>query len=214
MEYASMQQIEKVKKMSRALSIFFKVLQWLLIPIILVVAATIIQLPSESAIKAGKTGVEIGSLRVTMRGETIQEGSKLSAIELKLFSVVMIGNTMNQNVKTFLIIIIAVLSFFIFKILHHLRKLFGNYAVGDIFSGKSIGQIRQLGFSLLFLGGLDFLPLFLFIQNFREYIFSENFHIIGINIPLVNIVSGCIIILISWIMDVGRGIHEENELTV
>jgi hypothetical protein len=212
MEYASMQQIEKVKKMSRAISIFFKVLQWLMIPMLFIVSATIIWSPSEPA--TGKTDVEIGGLHVTMRGVTIQEGSMLPAIELKLFSVVMAGNKLNQNVKAFLIIIMAVLSFFIFKMLHHLRKLFGNYAVGDIFSEKSIGQIRQLGFSLLFLGGLDFVPLFLVIQNFRNYIFSESFRIIGINIPLDNIVSGCIVILISWIMDVGRNMHEENELTV
>jgi hypothetical protein len=102
-------------------------------------------------------------------------------------------------------------------------KLFSHYVNGDLFAPKAVRWMRWIGILSLLRGGLNFwntlhvrlldgyfhhvhaapfvVQMILCLQMF----FSQLVH---------NLVFGCVIILIAWIMDEGRKIQEEQELTV
>ena len=79
-------------------------------------------------------------------------------------------------------------------------KLFYNYSQGDLFTSKSIQSIRWIGYSCVLLGLQT--PVSSAVAHF------------GLNNPLFALFAGFIIIFIAWIMDEGRKIQEEQELTV
>jgi hypothetical protein len=80
-----------------------------------------------------------------------------------------------------------------------LLRLFWLYGKGVIFSKKNITCIRVQGYCLI-------------ISNFIE---MEMQHFIrASSVSLTPIIYGALIIFIAWIMDEGRKIQEEQELTV
>ena len=95
---------------------------------------------------------------------------------------------------------------FLFKSFYHLHRLFGNYSSGEIFTRKSVGQLRQFGIACLLWGAMSFLwGLSLAIsmnpaKSFQGHADSFTF--------------GAIIIVIAWFMDMAVDLHEENELTI
>ena len=95
-----------------------------------------------------------------------------------------------------------------FKGLYHLYRLFGNYGRGDIFTTESAAQIRQLGITALLWAGVTFFwtciaPVL--TQSHLPTLFP--FH-------ADSLVTGLVIIVISWFMEMAAEMREENELTV
>ena len=102
-------------------------------------------------------------------------------------------------------------------------KLFSNYVNGDLFDPKAICWIRWIGITSLLMGGgniwnallqrlhdgyfqhINSSPLIVEIVVYLQLMFFNLVH---------NLVFGLIIILVAWIMDEGRKIQEEQELTV
>jgi hypothetical protein len=102
-------------------------------------------------------------------------------------------------------------------------KLFSSYARGDLFSPNAVRYIRLIGIISLLLGignifnalhiqwlngyfqHVRFAPLLLEIAMCLQLTF---FHLVH------NLASGFAILFIAWIMDEGRKIREEQELTV
>jgi hypothetical protein len=89
-------------------------------------------------------------------------------------------------------------------------RLLNLYEKGVIFSAENASQIRRLGYLVMAYGLLKSCsPIFLL----NEGIFT-------IPTTLINFLfspwlfTGCFIIIITWIMDEGRKIQEEQELTV
>ena len=80
-------------------------------------------------------------------------------------------------------------------------RLFYNYSRGDLFTSKSIESIRRIGYCCFLLG----------LQSNFSRAMS---HFGGLKDPLFPLIAGFIIIFIAWIMDEGRKIQEEQELTV
>ena len=79
-------------------------------------------------------------------------------------------------------------------------KLCYLYSCGGLFTLKSIQSIRWIGYSCLLLGLQT--PLSIRVAHF------------GLKDPLFVSFVGFIIIFIAWIMDEGRKMQEEQELTV
>jgi hypothetical protein len=97
--------------------------------------------------------------------------------------------------------------------LHRLARLFGHYAHGDIFTRASVGEIRMLGYVavayalfqlVLFVG-----TLFLRAGGGSEWPTELHF-----DLPLGAVFMAGFVMLLSWVMDVGAELREENELTV
>jgi hypothetical protein len=102
-------------------------------------------------------------------------------------------------------------------------KLFSHYVNGDLFDPKAVRWMRWIGILSLFRGGTNLwntlhvrlfdgyfhhvqaAPFALQIILYLQLFFSQLLH---------NLVFGCVIILIDWIMDQGRKIQEEQEFTV
>jgi Protein of unknown function (DUF2975) len=102
-------------------------------------------------------------------------------------------------------------------------KLFSHYAQGELFAPKAVRWMRWIGILILVRGGLNFwstlhvrlldryfhhvqiAPFAVQIILYLQLFFSQLLH---------NLVFGCVIILIAWIMDEGRKIQEEQALTV
>ena len=91
-----------------------------------------------------------------------------------------------------------------------LYRLLNFYERGMIFSGANTTQIRHLGILAMAYGLLKacnslFLPnegIFMVLTALINFLMSPWFF------------AGCFIIIITWIMDEGRKIQEEQELTV
>ena len=99
-------------------------------------------------------------------------------------------------------------------------KLFSLYARGDLFAANAVRYIRWIGIITFVMGVEGFIDKFFrllgtdyFVGCFSvKGIFSL---LIGIPIELFSyLVPGFVIIFIAWIMDEGRKIQEEQELTV
>jgi hypothetical protein len=90
---------------------------------------------------------------------------------------------------------------------YYLHRLFGNYSRGEIFTRKSVGQLRQIGITYLLWGGVGvlwtFLPLVFAAHGQKSY---------ALNLDSVS--TGVIILVVAWFMDMAVEIREENELTI
>lgn len=94
----------------------------------------------------------------------------------------------------------------LFKCFYHLRRLFGNYSRGEIFTRESVGQLRQFGVACLLWGVLSFVwGLSLALSANPVKPFRGHFD---------SLVIGVVIVAISWFMDMAVDLREENELTI
>ncbi len=95
----------------------------------------------------------------------------------------------------------------------HMRALFFCYEQGEIFTEctvyriKKIGQILLLGAIVRFLECLVFVPGILYMAQKHSFSTSAD-------LPLGLLIAGLLVSLISWIMDEGRKLKNEYDLTV
>jgi hypothetical protein len=96
--------------------------------------------------------------------------------------------------------------------LYRLARLFGNYSRGEIFTRGSVGEIRWIGY-VLAAGAVFQLLLFVAVLTLRadggEWPIELQF-----DLPIVPVLVASLVMLLSWVMDVGAELREENELTV
>lgn len=188
------QKLEKVRKYSASLSTAFA-FAWLVIAFAGLVGLILILIANDS--QRVPTVIEFG--RAAYAGEEITWTVKV---------IVAIG---------WVIALLVVL-----KLLGHLGKLFGHYARGEIFTADNVQQIRQIGVSaFLFVcvwiyelianallgslvGGTPLEEPGLAVRGWG----------LGVPWPLGVVFTGIMIIVVSWIMDVGRELREEQDLTV
>jgi hypothetical protein len=114
---------------------------------------------------------------------------------------------------------VAPFFFCTLKGLFHLQKLFYYYAQGKIFSPKANGQIRKCGWTICIYGvlhdvGLQLVKNSIFLALNRGFWGVRNQ---GPEFPLNFIfilIVGAIIICVSWAMETGREMLEDQELTI
>jgi bacteriorhodopsin len=102
------------------------------------------------------------------------------------------------------------------KIFFHLIKLFALYAQGKIFDAENVHQIRQVGYTILISPILWLLTLFIPLFIATDGVTVATSPNLGLNIGGVfnEVILGTIILVVSWIMDVGRELREEQDLVV
>lgn len=95
-------------------------------------------------------------------------------------------------------------------------KLFMHYARGDLFSPKIVSCIRQIGWVGILKGVMGGTSMFL-IMLWRPSPASISLAMaapMSFLTMLLSIVPGIALICVAWVMDEGRKIQEEQELTV
>lgn len=101
----------------------------------------------------------------------------------------------------------AMTSGIMFLCLSQLRRLFGSYSHGEIFTRESVGHLRRLGVTCVLWGVTKVLWAGLW------HVLTPNqphsFQVSADTIPI-----GIIILVVAWFMDMAVEMHEENELTV
>ena len=98
------------------------------------------------------------------------------------------------------------------KAFYHLIRLFGLYADGRIFTARNVGQIRQLGVTLLLLPALWVLVLLAVVPEIAA---TDNGWLNLLpSFPMTAGLGGGIVIMLAWIMDVGRDLRDEHELVI
>lgn len=100
--------------------------------------------------------------------------------------------------------------------LSRLRRLFGLYAQGAIFRADNVRCFRQLGWSLFAWAGASFLfnTLAGFILTFH---WKPGTRLLVISLDsqdLLAVFMGLVVLTVSWVMDQGRRLAEEQELFV
>ena len=95
-------------------------------------------------------------------------------------------------------------------------KLFMYYARGDLFSPKIVSCIRQIGWVGIIKGILSGISMFVLMHSSPAppsvgLIMAAPMSLLTM---LLGIAPGIALICVAWIMDEGRKIQEEQELTV
>jgi len=98
----------------------------------------------------------------------------------------------------------------------NLRGLFGLYAAGEVFTKRNVCRYRRLGRTLLYWAGAVFLhtPLLSLAMSAGMPQGQRHLVIAIGSIELVALFAGAVALVISWVMDEGRRIEEENALTI
>jgi hypothetical protein len=105
------------------------------------------------------------------------------------------------NALCYALILLGIIAFY---------RLLNLYEKGVIFSAENVVQIRRLGYLAMAYGLLTAIPS----------VFLPNHGIFSVPATLINFLfspwffTGCFVIIITWIMDEGLKIQEEQELTV
>jgi hypothetical protein len=96
--------------------------------------------------------------------------------------------------------------------LYRLARLFGNYSRGEIFPRASVGEIRWIGY-VLAAGAVLQLLLFVAVLALRADGGAWPIEL-RFDLPIVPVLAASLVMLLSWVMDVGAEMREESELTV
>lgn len=101
-------------------------------------------------------------------------------------------------------------------ILYFLTRLFRLYQNNQIFSSENVTCIRRIGWMML-LNQL-IMPLYTMMLTFTvTYDFPVGFRFIYVGFSVQNVLAllvALLIILVSWVMDEGHRLYEENSYTV
>ncbi len=129
-------------------------------------------------------------------------------------------NAASMTVRTLAIAYVAAVFTVALMLLRHLAKLFGLYAVGKIFTGENVREIRLIGVMLMLfsLSWIIALPIPMLLESGTSAAQADS--VAGSQIAaspelsLSPFFTGLIVIFISWVMDIGRRLREENDLVV
>ncbi len=100
--------------------------------------------------------------------------------------------------------------------LYYLIRLFGLYEQGKIFLRENVAYYRKLGFIIIYsmIASIVYSSLMTTVLTLDN---PPGQRMISFGISsaeIARLVIGLIVLLVSWIMDIGREIQEEQQLTV
>jgi len=98
------------------------------------------------------------------------------------------------------------------KLFFHLGRLFEHYTQGTIFGRENVAQIRQIGITVMMFPILWILvaiaPAFIPVDGRTALLEYDGAG------PLPEFILATIILVVAWIMDVGRDLREEQDLWI
>ena len=99
--------------------------------------------------------------------------------------------------------------------LYRLSRLFQHYARGEIFTRESVREIRGLGYLALANAIVQVVVLVatLVLIGTQQVSLPDNTQL-HLQMPFGALITAALILLVSWVMDVGTELREESELTV
>jgi hypothetical protein len=97
--------------------------------------------------------------------------------------------------------------------LFRLARLFENYARGEIFTRASVRELRLLGYVAVAYAVFEFI-LFVGALALVADGAVESPTSLHVDFPIAPAIIASFVMLLSWVMDVGAEMREENELTV
>ena len=97
-----------------------------------------------------------------------------------------------------------------------LGRLFGLYGAGELFSARNVDCYRRLGRTLLYWALAVFLstPLLTLAASVGMPPGQRRITLGIGSVELMAVFAGAAALVISWVMDEGRGIEEERALTI
>jgi hypothetical protein len=160
----------------------------------------------------------LGAIAVVIAALLILTGAEPFDANVRIGSAVYSGDSISGTIRVIAIVGLALGAGIALKLNFHLIKLFGLYAQGDIFTADNVRQIRQIGITVLLIPALWLLgviaPLLVGVAAYEAGSTTTTFMMILPSTPFDEVIAGTIIIVISWIMDVGRELREEQDLVV
>ncbi|MBU1926220.1 MAG: DUF2975 domain-containing protein [Gammaproteobacteria bacterium] len=133
---------------------------------------------------------------------------------------IMQGGTITVNGLTRILgFIVSMLPGSIFMYcLHQLARLLSNYEKGQIFIMDNINRYRKLGYALfawVFCRALIYEALISLVLSFQNTPPHKKFIMVGLSsFDLIALVTGGVILLISWVMKEAHQISKDQELTI
>jgi NADH:ubiquinone oxidoreductase subunit 5 (subunit L)/multisubunit Na+/H+ antiporter MnhA subunit len=119
------------------------------------------------------------------------------------------------GMKAWAIVVVAVIFGLLFKGLYHLRALFGKFIDGEIFTKETVRQIRNIGWVMLAM------PLAVCLMSLISWGLLKAGFVDAASVSprtmgltpgaLGSFIPPALILLASWVMDVGRQTQEEAE---
>jgi hypothetical protein len=150
----------------------------------------------------------------------LTRGTSEASASFAVFDREFTGDEITWTLKTLVVLWVLIVFGVAQKFLRHLATLFDLYSQGQIFTADNVYQIRQIGITVfLFCAGGFFsaiakLVLLALGRPLGSSPQAPDTIGLGLDGPLWAILGGIIIVVISWIMDVGREMREEADLTV
>ena len=122
------------------------------------------------------------------------------------------SNLSPQAVAFFIVVLVVGVALTL-TALYRLARLFQHYARGEIFTRASVREIRVLGYLAVAY------TVFQFVSFIATLSLVAGGAVEGplqthAELPIGTAILAAFILLLSWIMDVGAEMREENELTV
>lgn len=97
-------------------------------------------------------------------------------------------------------------------------KLFNLCSLGDLFTSKVVFYIRRVGYAYFLMALMSFVSRIFAVHSATAGLSPTKINIemigSGLLTVLATLIPGFLILFIAWIMDEGRKIQEEQELTV
>jgi hypothetical protein len=111
---------------------------------------------------------------------------------------------MAPQVKMWVVLLTGVMAGVALAGVYQLYRLFGNLAAGAIYTPENVRRIRCLGLlSLLWAVLAIAIPFALFALDFHDASLPESLLVFPWSASLSSTVSAGLLLLVSWIMDVG-----------
>jgi Protein of unknown function (DUF2975) len=96
----------------------------------------------------------------------------------------------------------------LFKGLFHLRRMFDDFARGEIFTRHAVRQLRWFGIACLLWPVMNFAWMFSIAAS------SQPWRTVAIPGNADGFGAGIVVIVIAWFMEMAVDLREENELTI
>ncbi len=131
---------------------------------------------------------------------------------ITLAGIAFAGDAVTGKIQTLWVIESVLTAAVLLKGLFHLIRLFGLYADGKIFTRENVRQIRQLGITLLLMPAVWLLVVLAAVPELTNV--PDVLVRLVPSFPGMALIGGAIVLLVAWIMDVGRELREEQDLVI